>query len=103
MDKCAKDVCLKAFKGILDSLTGDFEYGGCDLMTALYDGFPDIGFYQGHRDFMTIISVYHYSLGVLGLTLQTGYKSFDTNNIDQWITEQNKYILDLKSAYDRIV
>ena len=74
IDSCAEGICLDALNGLFDSLTGDFELetNSCDLLVGLYDGYPNQGFNQGHRDYSTNIGVFALNLGIIGVTLQSG-------------------------------
>lgn len=64
--------------GLLDILSGNDE--GCDLLTILYDGMPSEGYYLGNRDIVTGIGAIMLDMAVIGVTAQSGYKSFETLN-----------------------
>jgi hypothetical protein len=83
---CDGGVCSDSIKVLLQSLSGELD-PDCDMLAALYDGYPDQGFYQGHRDYMTNVAAYVLDIAMLGITAQSGYMSFNNANTETWRIE----------------
>ena len=49
------------------------------------------------------ISAFILDVAIIGITIQSGYISLVGNNTEGWRLAENQFLINLKSAYDRII
>lgn len=84
MDECSGAKCDDATMALAGSITGNSGLFGCDMLSILYNGDVNGGYYQGWRDQFTSKAGYLLMLVNLGVTVQSAYITLETNNEDAW-------------------
>jgi hypothetical protein len=69
---------------------GDLNAGfndnlGCDMAELLQRGAPQSKFYRGHRDLALMMYAGAFNYVLVGLTVQSAYKTLSYNNLSAWL------------------
>lgn len=73
LDTCSNERCDKAATSLLNFLSGQYENNNCDFLQAVYDAYPEKGWYSGNREQVLNIGAFMFELAVIGVTVQGGY------------------------------